>query len=62
MRDRSIVVGDAGDYAAVNSVKEAASVFWIESLKLWKIAAPLLGNCVFSPLTPNFSLSLISLS
>ncbi|XP_010671653.2 protein DETOXIFICATION 35 [Beta vulgaris subsp. vulgaris] len=43
-RNDGVVVGDAGDYADVNSVKEAASVFWIESLKLWKIAAPLVFN------------------
>ncbi|CAO2821208.1 unnamed protein product [Amaranthus hypochondriacus] len=35
-----IVAGD-GDYAPVNSLKDATTVFRLETVKLWKIAAPL---------------------
>lgn len=48
------VVGEAEeDYAPVKSMKEGASVFWIESLKLWKIAAPIVFNilCQFGTST-----------
>lgn len=49
-------VGDGteeADYAAVKSVKEAARVFWVESVKLWKIAAPIVLNilCQFGSST-----------
>uniref|UniRef100_A0A803LMB3 Protein DETOXIFICATION n=1 Tax=Chenopodium quinoa TaxID=63459 RepID=A0A803LMB3_CHEQI len=35
-----------GDYTAVQSISEAATVFWIETVKLWKIATPLVFNIV----------------
>ncbi|KAL2920735.1 Protein DETOXIFICATION 35 [Bienertia sinuspersici] len=47
--DRSTAKSDevvVGDYEAVTSVKEAASVFWEETLKLWKIAAPLVFTII----------------
>ncbi|KAJ8442031.1 hypothetical protein Cgig2_007869 [Carnegiea gigantea] len=44
---------EVADYAAVKSVKEAARVFWVESVKLWKIAAPIVLNilCQFGTST-----------
>uniref|UniRef100_A0A7C9FLS6 Protein DETOXIFICATION n=1 Tax=Opuntia streptacantha TaxID=393608 RepID=A0A7C9FLS6_OPUST len=45
--------GEVADYEEVNSVKEAARVFWVESVKLWKIAAPIVLNilCQFGTST-----------
>ncbi|KAF2312244.1 hypothetical protein GH714_028731 [Hevea brasiliensis] len=39
----SLTSGD-GDYLPVRSFKEIKSVFWIETVKLWKIAAPIVFN------------------
>ncbi|KAH7557674.1 hypothetical protein JRO89_XS11G0199800 [Xanthoceras sorbifolium] len=34
--------GEHGDYAPVRSLKEAKSVFWTETVKVWRIAAPII--------------------
>ncbi|XP_050224951.1 protein DETOXIFICATION 35-like [Mercurialis annua] len=33
--------GEHGDYGEVQSLKEMKSVFWIETVKMWKIATPI---------------------
>ncbi|XP_054780427.1 protein DETOXIFICATION 35-like [Prosopis cineraria] len=44
------LVADGGDYAPVRSYEALKHVIWIESVKIWKIAAPIIINilCVFS--------------
>ncbi|OIW06608.1 hypothetical protein TanjilG_04002 [Lupinus angustifolius] len=39
-----VVVGEDGDYVAVKGLKEVKKVFWIETVKLWEIALPIVFN------------------
>ncbi|KAF1860824.1 hypothetical protein Lal_00000238 [Lupinus albus] len=39
-----VVVGEDGDYVAVKGLKEVKKVFWIETMKLWEIALPIVFN------------------
>lgn len=36
-----LLLDDGGDYRPVKSVREASSVFWAETVKLWRIAGPI---------------------
>ncbi|KAJ1384991.1 Multi antimicrobial extrusion protein [Sesbania bispinosa] len=38
------LVAEDGDYVAVKGFKEARKVFWIETVKIWKIAVPIVFN------------------
>ncbi|XP_057527756.1 protein DETOXIFICATION 35-like [Amaranthus tricolor] len=42
----SELIGGDGDYAPVKNVKDATAVFWLETVKLWKIAAPLVFQII----------------
>ncbi|KAJ9139859.1 hypothetical protein P3X46_030554 [Hevea brasiliensis] len=68
----SLTSGD-GDYLPVRSFKEIKSVFWIETVKLWKIAAPIVFNTlcqyginsvtnIFVGHVGNFELSAVAIS
>ncbi|KAK4269723.1 hypothetical protein QN277_022842 [Acacia crassicarpa] len=45
-----LAADDGGDYAPVKSYEALKKIIWIESIKLWKIAAPIAVNnlCLFS--------------
>lgn len=70
--DGSLTSGD-GDYLPVRSFKEIKSMFWIETVKLWKIAAPIAFNTlcqyginsvtnIFVGHIGNFELSAVAIS
>ncbi|XP_061361313.1 protein DETOXIFICATION 35-like isoform X1 [Gastrolobium bilobum] len=40
----SALVAEDGDYVAVKGFKEARKVFWIETVRIWKIAFPIIFN------------------
>ncbi|XVF53554.1 hypothetical protein PTKIN_Ptkin05aG0108100 [Pterospermum kingtungense] len=44
-----------GDYAPVRSFKEAKSVFWIETMKMWKIAGPIAFQIICQYGTNSFT-------
>lgn len=45
----------AADYEPVKNFKEAKSVFWTETVKLWKIAAPIVFNILCNYGTNSFT-------
>ncbi|KAK2653950.1 hypothetical protein Ddye_013806 [Dipteronia dyeriana] len=46
---------DHADYAPVRSLKEAKTVLWIETVKVWRIAAPIILNVVCMYGTNSFT-------
>ncbi|KAK3447161.1 protein DETOXIFICATION 35 [Eucalyptus grandis] len=47
--------GEDGDYAPVSSFREAKTVFWIETARMWKIAAPIAFNILCQYGTNSFT-------
>ncbi|KAI6696347.1 hypothetical protein NL676_016466 [Syzygium grande] len=47
--------GGDGDYAPVSSFREARAVFWIETVRMWKIAAPIAFNILCQYGTNSFT-------
>lgn len=40
----ALVLAEDGDYVAVKGFKEARKVFWIETVRIWQIALPIVFN------------------
>ncbi|XP_061361314.1 protein DETOXIFICATION 35-like isoform X2 [Gastrolobium bilobum] len=45
--EAAALVAEDGDYVAVKGFKEARKVFWIETVRIWKIALPIAFNFLF---------------